>query len=116
MNKKLPQRFFLLAICFICIGVYYNYIEAFASIRVKVENNKIVRAEGNGVLVIGKNIKQIYLDTSLWKGELDITGFKVDSGNKYFTIVDGVLFNKDKSELVYYPNAKKGASYTVKKQ
>ncbi len=115
MNKKLPQRFFLLAICFICIGVYYNYIEAFASIRVKVENNKIVRAEGNGVLAIGKNIKVVYLGTSLWKGELDITGFKVDSGNKYFTIVDGVLFNKDKSELVYYPNAKKGASYTVKK-
>ena len=115
MNKKLPQRLFLLAICFICIGVYYNCTEASASIRVKVENNKIVRAEGNGVLDIGKNIKVVYLGTSLWKGELDVTGFKVDSGNKYFTAVDGVLFNKDKSELVYYPNARKGASYTVKK-
>ncbi|MCI8748683.1 MAG: hypothetical protein HFH67_12605 [Lachnospiraceae bacterium] len=113
MNKKLPQRFFLLAICFICIGVYYNYIEAFASIRVKVENNKIVRAEGNGVLAIGKNIKVVYLDTSLWKGELDITGFKVDSGNKYFTIVDGVLFNKDKSELVYYPNDRLSDSHQI---
>ena len=115
MNKKLPQRLFLLVICFICIGVYCNFAEAGAGIKVKVENNKIVRAEGNGVLAIGKNIKVVYLGTSLWKGELDVTGFKVDSGNKYFSAVDGVLFNKDKSELVYYPNARKGASYTVKK-
>lgn len=115
MNRKLLRRLFLLAVCFICIGVYYNFAEAGASIKVKVENNKIVSAEGNGVLTVGKNIKQIYLDNSLWKGKLDITKFKVASGNKYFTVVDGVLFNKDKSELLYYPNARKGTSYTVKK-
>lgn len=115
MNKKSPPRLFLLAICFICIGIYYNCIEVSTSIKVKVENNKIISAEGSGVLTIGNNIKQIYLDNSLWKGKLDITRFKVASGNKYFQVVDGVLFNKDMTELFYYPNAKKGTSYTVKK-
>ncbi|MDE6615222.1 MAG: leucine-rich repeat domain-containing protein, partial [Lachnospiraceae bacterium] len=115
MSKKLLRKLFLLVICFICIGVYYNCIEADASIKVKVENNKIVSAEGSGILTVGKNIKHVYLAGSLRKGELDITKFKVASGNKYFTVVDGVLFNKNKTGLIYYPNAKKGISYTVPK-
>lgn len=31
----------------------------------------------------------------------------------YYSTVDGVLFNKDKTVLEYYPNAKKDSSYTV---
>ena len=37
----------------------------------------------------------------------------VSSENPYFASVDGVLFNKQKTELIYYPAQLEGASYTV---
>lgn len=115
MDRKILSRLFLMALCFTGIGIYLNCRETAASITVKVEDNKITSAEGEGVLTIGKNIKHVYLAGSPGKGKLNITKFKVASGNKYFTTEDGVLFNKDKTELVYYPNAKREVSYTVKK-
>ena len=37
----------------------------------------------------------------------------VASGNKSFTVVDGVLFNAAKTELIQYPGGKTGSSYTI---
>ena len=37
----------------------------------------------------------------------------VDKDNKYFSSENGILFNKDKSELIYYPNMKKENSYII---
>ena len=37
----------------------------------------------------------------------------VASGNKSFTMVDGVLFSADKTVLVQYPGGKAGSSYTI---
>ncbi len=37
----------------------------------------------------------------------------VDGGNKYFSAKDGVLFNRKKTKLVYYPYKKKGTGYKV---
>ena len=42
-----------------------------------------------------------------------LKAFEVDAENQNFSTIDGVLFNKDCSKLIYYPNAK-GQSYTVK--
>jgi len=41
------------------------------------------------------------------------TGFTVSVNNPYFSSVDGVLFSKDKKELVAYPYAKEGTSYAI---
>lgn len=44
------------------------------------------------------------------------TAFKeinVASGNAYYSSADGVLFNKDKTQLLLYPKAKTSKSYTV---
>lgn len=41
-----------------------------------------------------------------------LKAFEVDAENQNFSTIDGVLFNKDCSKLIYYPNAK-GQSYTV---
>ncbi len=38
---------------------------------------------------------------------------KVDSANEHYTAVDGVLYSKDKTELLCYPPAKTGASYAI---
>ncbi len=42
-----------------------------------------------------------------------ITSINVSNGNKYYTSVNGVLFNKDKTTLIQYPREKSGASYII---
>ena len=42
----------------------------------------------------------------MWKG---LTQFTVDEDSKFYCDIDGVLFNKDRSELVCYPAGRKGA-------
>lgn len=39
--------------------------------------------------------------------------FVVDDSNQYFVSEDGVLFNKDKTCLIYYPGGKNNTSYTI---
>ncbi len=38
---------------------------------------------------------------------------KVDESNANYISVDGVLFNKDKTTIVFHPNAKEGDSYNI---
>lgn len=42
-----------------------------------------------------------------------ITAFTVEADNSLFSSVDGVLFNKNKSTLYYYPAAKDSSTYTI---
>lgn len=61
-------------------------------------------------LTISKNVEE--LDDGL----LCATGIKnvyVDSENPYFSSADGVLFNKDKTELIYYPSGRSQIHYTI---
>lgn len=39
--------------------------------------------------------------------------FYINENNKYFSAVDGVLFNKDKTVLIKYPSCKEATDYTV---
>ncbi|MGN1421592.1 MAG: leucine-rich repeat domain-containing protein [Eubacterium sp.] len=55
-------------------------------------------------LNIGKNIKTIDV-WALTNCPL-LESINVDEDNPYFTSVDGVLYNKDKTELICYPNGK----------
>ena len=43
----------------------------------------------------------------------DLVSVYVDTDNKNYASEDGVLFNKDMTELLYYPPRKTGSSYTV---
>ena len=61
---------------------------------------------------IGKNIKSIAVDPTI-SGKHSISSIKVKSGNKYFYVKDGVLFSKDKTKLILYPNMRKNTTYTV---
>ena len=55
---------------------------------------------------INKNVKTIYRDTL---DQMDITvEFVVDPENKYFTAIDGVLYNKDVTTLIRCPREKTG--------
>ena len=45
--------------------------------------------------------------------ESHIESIEVASDSAYFTSVDGVLFNKSKTELIHYPDGRKDEAYTV---
>lgn len=60
---------------------------------------------------ITKNVQQIELRA--FAGMDDLAAFTVDPDNQNFTVQDGVLYSKDKKELVQYPNAKSGSVFTV---
>lgn len=64
-------------------------------------------------LTFGKNVKTIKADAVVRCKS--INKFSVNKNNKYFSVKDGVLYNKKKTTLVLYPCAKNGASYTVLK-
>lgn len=42
-----------------------------------------------------------------------LTSIEVASDNEYYSVLDGVLFNKDTTELVCFPAGRAGASYTI---
>ena len=59
---------------------------------------------GNSVNSVGSSV--FYLCTKL-------ASIEAASGNPNFSSQDGVLFNKNKTELITYPQGKQGASYTI---
>lgn len=69
-----------------------------------------------------ENLKEIHFSKSV--KEVDgvsfyrcdnLEKFTVDSGNPNLCAIDGVLFSKDKTELIAYPAGKKNASYDIPK-
>lgn len=64
------------------------------------------------VIKIGKNVKEI--SERAFCGTNRLTQFIVAEENPYFCSVDGVIYNKEKTELVAYPNYRqKNGAYTV---
>ena len=43
----------------------------------------------------------------------NLKSITADAGNSYFKAVDGVLYNKKMTELLYYPAFKKGKVFKV---
>ena len=69
-------------------------------------------------VTISKNIQSISLNnrSSNMNPFYDCIYMKniyVDEDNRYFTSVDGVLYNKSKTELLFYPSYKSDSSYTI---
>lgn len=96
------------------------------------EENLVIpeKIDGYTVTEIGKKAfgsdeKQIYKTISLpatveyisGNGPFSIctmlTEIKVDSANEHYTAVDGVLYSKDKTEIVCYPARRTGTSYAI---
>lgn len=63
-------------------------------------------------ITIGKGLSSIG-DCALQRTGGELSSITVDEDNKSFSSLYGVLFNKDKTELILYPCAKAGTSYTV---
>ena len=76
----------------------------------------------------GRNVRSISLPASLmavgsyedepsdyFAGMPKLESIYVHPDNKYFTAQDGVLFNKNKTQLLTYPMRKKGTAYKIPK-
>lgn len=59
-------------------------------------------------ITIPKNVKSIGI--GVFDDCSSLTSFSVDSENPYFTAEDGVLYNKDKTELIRCPETKKSVT------
>ena len=74
---------------------------------------------GKQAFAYTKKLKSLVLPASLDEiGESAFTGngltaFELAPGNENFTVLDGVLFNKDMTTLVEYPAASKAKEYAV---
>ncbi|MBQ3593234.1 MAG: leucine-rich repeat domain-containing protein, partial [Clostridia bacterium] len=42
-----------------------------------------------------------------------LTSVNVDENNQYYSSIDGIVFDKDKTKVLYYPGGKKDTSYTI---
>ncbi|MBQ2662215.1 MAG: leucine-rich repeat protein [Clostridia bacterium] len=62
-------------------------------------------------VIIGNGVSNIEDDVFSWCDAL--TNIKVSENNANYCDVDGVLFNKDKTIIIRYPEAKGGSSYTI---
>ena len=54
-----------------------------------------------------------YIDIWVFNGCTGLTAIDVKAGNNNYTSVNGVLFNKDKTELICYPAGKTDKSYNI---
>ena len=64
----------------------------------------------NNVVIPG-NVSSI--GANAFAGCISVKEFNVSSENSSFTAVDGVIFTKDKKELVMYPAGKRAEEYTI---
>lgn len=67
------------------------------------------------VMYVGsEKCKTIYIPESVSKiSEFCDVWYEVSENNKYFSSENGVIFNKDKTELLFYPSFPRGGEYVV---
>ena len=76
----------------------------------KIENNTFKECTGLTSVTIPSSVTVI--GEHAFGGCTGLKNITVDKSNKNYTSVDGVLFNKNKTEILVYPNAK-GSSYVI---
>lgn len=75
-------------------------------------DNLIKKTNKVKTIKLSKNMKTVYGAISF--GDYNkLEKISVPGSNKYFTSKSGVLYKKNEKTLVYYPENKKGASYTI---
>ena len=84
--------------CFEKNGVIYTYSDYKGEIAVVVITHAF-----NGEFVIPENMKTLWLEGMLLY-DRPIQGYVVEEGNEFYSAGNGVLYNKDKTELISYLN------------
>lgn len=77
----------------------------------KIDEYAIANCPKLTTITLPKNLKT--METNAVVGCSSLKSFKISSKNKKFSVKDGVLFNKNQTTLIRYPEGKKDAAYTV---
>ena len=80
-------------------------------ILTKIASTAFPNGIKNTTLTIPANITSI--EDGAFVGCTALTAFEVSDKSQYFTVDNGVLFNKNKTTLIAYPAAKEGTEYTI---
>ena len=70
----------------------------------KIDKFGIANAESLLIIYIGKNVREV--DSWGIVNNANLFKFEVDEKNEYFCAVDGVLYNKNRTKLIAYPERK----------
>jgi len=76
-----------------------------------IGNNAFSSCTGLTSITIPKNVKTI--GTYVFTNSTNIENIFVDSNNQYFTVVDGILFDKNMTTLICYLPKKADKSYVI---
>ena len=57
--------------------------------------------------------ESVWLNEILTEEQESIGKITVEKGNRHFSSMNGILYNKDRTELVFYPRAKRRRSYRM---
>ncbi len=78
---------------------------------VSIKENSFGFCDNLTYVTIGKSLVSFNDFSFYWCTKL--TSIKVDDNNTYFSDIDGVLFNKDCTELIQYPTGRIDESYSI---
>jgi len=109
-NVELPDSLELIEYC------AFEHCERLLEIKIpcnviKVENDAFSGCESLKRVNIPRNLVDI--GEKQFRSCPDLEVIQVDEDNPAFSGIDGVLFNKDRTALIKYPDASSGTKYTV---
>ncbi len=100
-------------------GHYANVVDFDLTIPAVVNGKKVTRIADKAFCGCDKMLSVSLPDTITYIGEnafsdcSALQSIEVNKSNKYFSTEDGVLYNADKSLLIYYPMGKKSTSFII---
>lgn len=90
-----------------------------ATVRYKKQNYPVCRVY-DGALENSPGVRSVtipstikHLNGELFMDCMSLVSINVDGDNSYYTSVDGVLYNKNKTKIVKYPSGKTGNSFII---
>ena len=94
-------------ICYPCDMQQENYVvpESVVEIANNIESKNIKS------ITLSKNVREII--SGGFENCINLEMINVDNNNQYYISEDGILYNKEKTELICYPNNKKEQSYVM---
>ncbi len=98
-------------------SITFSYVYALNSLKIPENFTSFSIANVRNTiskLILPKTVTSITIpEYSSSYGTRLIGAVEVDEDNSVYATVDGVLFNKDKTKLIFYPYLKSGKTYTV---
>ena len=95
---------------------YYSMLNEITTIEIKEEITKIGDYSMKGLskvteITISKTVERIGMN--VFEDCISLIVINVNSENEYLISNEGILFNKDKTELIQYPIGNSRTSYTI---